>query len=135
MSLKMRELQPKLKKIKEKYKKDQKRLQVKTLNLYKKNGMKFMEMEGCFRMLLQLPVFFAFYATLNVAYELRGAPWIFWIHDLGARDPFYVLPILMGLGMFAQQKLTMVSMDPQQAKMMMFMPIIFTVMFVSLPSG
>jgi YidC/Oxa1 family membrane protein insertase len=134
-SLKMRTLQPQLKKIQEQFKKDPKRLQIETFNLYKKNGMKFMGMEGCFPMLLQLPIFYAFYATLNVAYELRGAPWVFWIKDLGAYDPYYVLPILMAVGMLAQQKLTTVTMDPAQARMMMFMPLVFSFMFIHLPAG
>lgn len=134
-SLRMKDLQPQLKKLQEQFKSDPKRLQAETFNLYKKNGMKFMGMEGCFPMLLQLPVFFAFYSTLNVAYELRGAPWIFWIHNLGAHDPYYVLPIIMGGGMFLQQKLTAVAADPTQARMMMFMPVIFTFMFLKLPAG
>ena len=97
--------------------------------------MKFMGMEGCFPVMIQIPLFYAFYSTLNVAYELRGAPWIFWIKDLGASDPYYVLPVLMGIGMLAQQKFTTVSMDPQQARMMMFMPLIFSFMFIRLPAG
>ncbi len=134
-SVRMRELQPQIKKLQEQFKSDPKRLQVETFNFYKRNGMRFMGMEGCFPMLLQLPVFFAFYSTLRVAYELRGAPWIFWIHDLGAHDPYYVLPIIMGAGMFLQQKLTAVAADPAQARMMMFMPIMFTFMFLKLPAG
>ncbi|MCG3205144.1 MAG: Membrane protein insertase YidC [Elusimicrobia bacterium] len=134
-SAKMRELQPHIKKLQEQYKSDPKRLQVETFNFYKKNGMKFMGMEGCFPMLLQIPVFFAFYSTLNVAYELRGAPWIFWIKDLGVYDPYFVLPIIMGAGMFLQQKMTAVVADPAQAKVMMFMPIMFTIMFHKLPAG
>jgi YidC/Oxa1 family membrane protein insertase len=134
-SLRMKELQPQMKKIQEQFKSDPKRLQVETFNLYKKHGMKFMGMEGCFPVLLQIPIFFAFYSTLNVAYELRGAPWIFWIHDLGQSDPYFVLPIIMGLGMFLQQKLTAVAMDPSQARMMMFMPVMFTFMFLKLPAG
>lgn len=134
-SVRMRELQPQLKKLQEQFKSDPKRLQVETFNLYRKNGMKFMGMEGCFPMMLQLPIFFAFYSTLHVAYELRGAPWILWIHDLGAYDPKYILPIIMGIGMFVQQKLTAATMDPAQARMMMFMPIMFTFMFLKLPAG
>jgi YidC/Oxa1 family membrane protein insertase len=68
-------------------------------------------------------------------YELRGAPWIFWIKDLSAHDPYYVLPIIMGAGMMAQQKLTTAPADKAQAQMMMFMPIIFTFMFLKLPAG
>lgn len=134
-SLRMRELQPQIKTLQTKFKGDPKRMQVEMLNLYKKNGMKLMGMEGCFPILLQIPIFFAFYSTLRVAYELRGAPWIFWIQDLAAPDPFYVLPILMGAGMLLQQKLTTVSVDPAQAKMMLIMPIVFTFMFLKLPAG
>lgn len=134
-SLRMKELQPQIKKIQEQFKSDPKRLQVETFNIYKKNGMKFMGMEGCFPVLLQIPIFFAFYSTLNVAYELRGAPWIFWIKDLAQHDPIYVLPIIMGAGMFIQQKLTAIAMDPAQARMMMFMPIMCTFMLLKLPAG
>jgi len=134
-SIKMKELQPQLKALQAQFKKDPKRLQIETLNLYKKNGMKLMGMEGCLPILLQMPIFFALYATMRVAYELRGAPWIFWIKDLGAKDPYYVLPVVMGAGMFVQQKVTNVAVDPTQAKMMMFMPIMFTFMFLQFPAG
>lgn len=135
-TVKMKEIQPHLKKIQEQFKSDPKRLQVETMNFYRKNGMKLMGMEGCLPILLQIPIFIAFYTTLNAAYELRGAPWILWIHDLGVHDPYYVLPILMGLGMFLQQKATAApAADPAQAKMMMFMPVIMTVMFIKLPAG
>jgi YidC/Oxa1 family membrane protein insertase len=131
----MRELQPQLKKLQDQFKNDPKRMQVETFNLYKKNGMRFMGMEGCFPMLLQIPIFIALYNTLRSVYELRGAPWIFWIKDLSAHDPYYVLPIIMGAGMMAQQKLTTAPADKAQAQMMMFMPIIFTFMFLKLPAG
>jgi YidC/Oxa1 family membrane protein insertase len=133
-SVRMKELQPQIKQIQEQYKNDQKRIQIEMLNLYQKNGMKFMGMEGCFPMLMQIPIFFAFYATLRVAYELRGASWM-WIPDLGLHDPYYVLPLLMGVGMFIQQKTTTVAADPAQAKMMMFMPVIMVFMFLKLPAG
>jgi len=134
-SLKMKVLQPQLKKIQKELKHDPKRLQIETFNLYRKNGMKFMGMEGCFPMLIQIPIFFAFYQTLRVAYELRGAPWIFWITDLAVFDPYFILPVVMGLGMFLQQKVTSVAMDPTQAKMMFIMPIMFTFFFLKLPAG
>jgi YidC/Oxa1 family membrane protein insertase len=134
-SNRMRELQPHIKKLQDQFKSDPKRLQAETFNLYKRHGMKFMGMEGCFPILLQIPVFIAFYATLRAAYELRGAPWIFWIKDLGVYDPYYVLPILMGVGMFLQQKMTSVATDPAQARMMYMMPFIFTFMFFKLPAG
>ena len=134
-SLKMKQLQPQLKKIQEQYKSDPKRLQIEMFNLYRKHGMRFMGMEGCIPMLIQIPIFIAFYTTLRVAYELRGAPWILWINDLAVYDPYYVLPILMGAGMFLQQKLTTVAADPAQARIMMLMPLIFTFMFFKLPAG
>ena len=134
-SIKMKEVQPQIKEIQKKYKKDPKRLQIETMNLYKKHGMKFMGMEGCLPILIQIPFFFAVYSTLRVAFELRGAPWILWIHDLAAPDPLYILPVLMGIGTFLQQKVTNVSVDPAQAKMMMFMPIFLVFIFLKMPSG
>jgi YidC/Oxa1 family membrane protein insertase len=130
----MKELQPQVKQLQEQLKNDPKRMQIEMMNLYRKNGMKFMGMEGCFPMLLQIPVFFAFYTTLRLAYELRGASWL-WIPDLGVHDPIYALPILMGIGMFLQQRATTVAADPAQAKVMMFMPVIMTFMFLKLPAG
>jgi YidC/Oxa1 family membrane protein insertase len=134
-SLRMKELQPQLKRLQELYKGDPKRLNVEMLNLYQKNGLKFMGMEGCFPVLIQLPVFYALYTTLRNAFELRGAPWMFWVHDLSIHDPYYVLPVLMGIGMLAQQKMTMAAMDPAQARMMYMMPVLFTFFFLKLPSG
>ena len=134
-TLKMKELQPHLKRLQEQYKDDPKRYQLEMMNFYKKNGMKFMGLEGCLPLLIQMPIFYAFYATLNNAYDLRGAQWIFWIHDLASKDPHYVLPVLMGLGMFAQQKLSGAAVDPSQARMMMIMPLVFTFMFLPMPAG
>jgi YidC/Oxa1 family membrane protein insertase len=131
----MKALQPQMKKLQELYKTDPKRLNAEMLNLYQKNGLKFMGMEGCFPILIQLPVFWALYTTLRNAYELRNAPWLGWVQDLSVHDPYYVLPVLMGLGMLAQQKLTMAAMDPAQARMMLLMPVIFTFFFLKLPSG
>ena len=89
---------------------------------------------GCFPMLLQFPVFIALFTALRSAIELRHAPFILWIQDLSAKDPYYVLPILMGLVMFAQQKMTP-SADPQQARMALILPIVFTFFFMNFPSG
>jgi len=100
--------------------------------LYKKY--KVNPMGGCLPMLLQIPVFFALYKVLMVAIELRHAPFIFWIADLSAKDPYYITPILMGLTMLIQQKMTPMG-DPTQAKMMMLMPIVFTFLFINFPSG
>src|SRR3990167_7226292 len=86
-------------------------------------------------MLVQIPVFLALYWVLFASVELRQAPFILWIKDLSTPDPYYVLPILMGLTMFIQQKLSPPPPDPMQAKMMMFLPVIFTVFFLSFPAG
>lgn len=130
---KMQSLQPKMQEIKEKYKKDPQKMQKEMMGMYKKH--KVNPMGGCLPMLVQIPVFFALYKVLLVAIEMRHAPWILWVQDLSAKDPFYVLPIVMGATMFLQQKMTPTSADPRQAKIMMFMPIIFTFMFLNFSSG
>ena len=86
-------------------------------------------------MLLQIPVLFAFYNILSAAIELRHAPWILWIVDLSAKDPYYVLPIVMGASQFLQQKMTPTAGDPMQRKMFALMPIFFTILFLGFPSG
>ena len=103
------------------------------MELYKKH--KVNPIGGCLPMFLQIPVFIALFNVLQKAIELRGAPWIFWITDLSVKDPYYVMPIVMGLTMVLQQKMTPSAMDPKQAKMMMLMPIVFTFMFLSFASG
>jgi len=85
--------------------------------------------------LLQLPIFWALYSVLGQAIELYQAPFALWIHDLSIKDPFYVLPVLMGITMFMQQRMTPNTLDPAQAKVLMFMPLLFSVFMVSLPSG
>jgi YidC/Oxa1 family membrane protein insertase len=130
---KMQDLQPRMAEVKEKYKNDPQKMQQELMGLYKKH--KVNPMGGCLPMLLQIPVFFALYKVLLITIELRGAPFAFWIHDLSAKDPYYVLPIVMGATMVIQQKMTPSTMDPMQQKMMMFMPIVFTFMFLSFPSG
>jgi len=130
---KLQELQPKMAELKEKYKKDQQRMQKEMMEMYKKY--KVNPMGGCLPMLLQIPFFFALYKVLLIAVELRGAPFMFWIQDLSAKDPYYVLPIVMGVSMLLQQKMTPTSADPKQAKIMMFMPIVFTFMFLNFSSG
>lgn len=86
-------------------------------------------------MLLQMPIFFALFQVLGNSIEIYQAPFLFWIQDLSLKDPFYVLPILMGVTLFIQHKITPTTMDPTQAKVMQFMPVIFSLMMVSLPSG
>jgi YidC/Oxa1 family membrane protein insertase len=105
------------------------------MELYKSRGVN--PASGCVPMLLTLPVLFAFYSMLSVAIELRGAPFVGWIHDLSAQDPYYVFPVLMGVTMFIQQKMTPLgTMDPIQQKMMTFMmPVMMTVFMAWAASG
>ncbi len=130
---KMQKIQPMMAELKEKHKKDPNKMQKETMALYKKH--KVNPIGGCLPMFLQIPVFIALYNVLLKAIELRGAPFAFWITDLAVKDPFYVLPIVMGGTMVLQQKMTPTAMDPKQAKMMMLMPIVFTFMFLSFPAG
>lgn len=130
---KLQELQPKLEEIRKKYKDDPKRLQIETMELYKKY--KVNPFSGCLPILIQLPVFFALYKVLAIAIELRGAPFMLWIKDLSQKDPYYVLPVLMGATMIIQQVLTPSAGDPRQKKLMLFMSGFFTILFLSFPSG
>jgi len=130
---KMQMVQPKVLEIKAKYKKNPEQMNKEVMALYKKY--KVNPLGGCLPLLLQLPVFFALYKVLLAAIELRSAPWIFWIADLSQKDPFYVLPLVMGATMFLQQKMTPTAGDPKQQKIMQLMPVIFTVMFLWFPSG
>ncbi len=129
----MSKLQPKLKELKNRYKGKPDQLNKATMELYKQH--KVNPFGGCLPVIIQIPVFFALYNVLLNAIELRGAPFYFWIVDLSAKDPYYILPIIMGATMYLQQKLTPTTMDPSQAKIMAFLPLIFTVMFLSFPSG
>ena len=130
----MQKLQPQIAALKEKYKDDQKKLNEEQMALFKAH--KVNPAGGCLPMLVQLPVFIALYAVLGNAIELFHAPFFGWIQDLSTKDPFYVYPILMGLAMVVQQKMTpSAGMDPAQQKMMLFMPVIFTFMMVNLPAG
>lgn len=131
---KMQLIQPELQKIKDKYKDEPQKMQKETMELFKKAGAN--PLSGCLPLLLQMPFFFAIYRVLYSAVELVGAPFYWWIKDLSIHDPFYVLPVLMGLSMFAQQKLTpQTSVDPTQQKIMLLMPIIFAFIMKSLPAG
>ena len=129
----MQKLQPKVAELQEKYKNDKNRLSQEIMNLYKTH--KINPMGGCLPMLIQIPVFFGLYKTLLYAIELRHSPFIWWIKDLSAKDPYYITPIIMGATMFIQQKMTPTAGDPTQAKIMLLMPAIFTVMFLNFPSG
>ncbi|MDF1876497.1 membrane protein insertase YidC [Sulfurimonas sp. SAG-AH-194-L11] len=131
---KMKDLAPKIKDLKEKYKGDPQRLNQATMDMYKKNGAN--PLGGCLPMLMQIPVFFAIYRVLLNAVELQGAPWILWIDDLSRMDPYYVMPVLMGASMFLQQRMTPNNFsDPMQEKVMKWLPVIFTFFFVTFPSG
>ncbi len=90
---------------------------------------------GCLPILVQIPVFIALYWVLLESVELRQAPWAFWINDLSSKDPYYVLPLIMGGSMLLQQFLNPAPMDPMQQKIMMAMPVVFTVFFLSFPAG
>lgn len=138
---KMQEIQPQVKAIQDRYAKlklndpARQKMNVELMNLYRERGVN--PASGCVPMLLTMPVLLAFYALLSVAIELRGAPFVGWIKDLSVHDPLYITPLLMGATMVWQQRLTPVttSADPVQQKMMMFMPVMFTVFFLWAPSG
>jgi YidC/Oxa1 family membrane protein insertase len=145
----MQKLQPHMAKIREKYKNDKQRMNQELMGLYK--TYKVNPMGGCLPMLIQLPVFFALFRVLGRCIELRHAPFVLWITDLSAPDRLFnfsfriplmqapygipVLTLLMGASMFIQQKMTPTVGDPAQAKMMMFLPVIFMFMFINFPSG
>ncbi|MCK5782892.1 MAG: membrane protein insertase YidC [Desulfobacterales bacterium] len=129
----MQNLQPEMKKMREKHGKDKKKLNQEMMTFYKEN--KVNPLGGCLPMLIQIPVFFALYRVLLGSIELRHAPFMFWITDLAAKDPYYVTPLIMGFTMFLQQKMTPTNMDPTQAKIMLMMPVVFTFMFLNFPSG
>ena len=130
----MKKLQPQLTALREKYKKDPTRMNQEMMKLYKEH--KVNPLGGCLPMLLQLPFFVALYNVLSVSIELRQSPFIsFWIKDLSVYDPYYILPVLMGVSMIFTMKMTSTTPDPQQAKIMMFMNIAFIFLFAWLPAG
>ncbi|MEE1676164.1 membrane protein insertase YidC [Agarivorans aestuarii] len=131
---KMRLLQPKMAALREKYGDDRQKMSQGMMELYKKE--KVNPLGGCFPILLQMPIFIALYWSLMESVELRHAPFFGWITDLSVQDPFYILPILMGVSMFFIQKMSPTTVaDPMQAKIMQFMPVIFTVFFLWFPAG
>jgi YidC/Oxa1 family membrane protein insertase len=138
----MQRVQPKLKALQAKHKKSndaeaRAKLNKETMELYQREGINpFGGVTGCLPLLIQMPILWAFFDVLSAAVELRGAPFAGWISDLTHPDPIFVTPILMGATMFVQQKMTpMTNVDPAQQKIMLFMPIMFTVMFCNLPAG
>jgi YidC/Oxa1 family membrane protein insertase len=139
---KMQAIQPQANALRAKFKNDPQRAQREMMELYRKEGVN--PLGGCLPMVIQIPIFYALYIALSVSVELQNAPFVclgrafgvdLWICDLAAHDPTYILPILMGITMFAQQKMTPTMGDPRQAKMMLVMPFVFTFMFLNLPAG
>jgi YidC/Oxa1 family membrane protein insertase len=130
---KMREIQPRMKALQERYKDDRQQLSQAMMELYKRE--KVNPAAGCLPILIQMPFFLAFYWVLLESVEMRQAPFALWISDLSSRDPFFILPLIMGAAMFFQQKLNPAPADPVQAKVMQIMPIVFTGFFAFFPSG
>ena len=130
---KMKVVTPKITAIRERHKSDPAKMNQAMMELYKTE--KINPLGGCFPILIQMPVFLALYWVLQASIEIRNAPWIGWIHDLAAPDPFFILPVLYAASMFATAKLNPPPPDPMQAKMMLYMPLVFSVMFLFFPSG
>ncbi|WP_114690283.1 membrane protein insertase YidC [Polynucleobacter necessarius] len=129
----MKEVQPRLVDMKEQYKGEPQKLNQAMMELYRKE--KINPLGGCLPVVIQIPVFISLYWVLLSSVEMRGAPWILWIHDLSVPDPYYILPVIMAVSMFVQTKLNPTPPDPIQAKVMMYMPIVFSVMFFFFPAG
>jgi len=129
----MQKIQPKMAALKEKYKDDRDAMNKAVMELYREH--KVNPLGGCLPMVVQIPVFFALYKALMFSIELRHAPFFLWVTDLADKDPYYVTPVIMGITMFIQQKMTPSQMDPIQQKMMLALPVVFTFMFLSFPSG
>jgi len=131
---KMQVVQPELKALREKFKDDPQRMQKETMALFKRAGTN--PMSGCLPLMAQMPIFIAFYQVLYNAVELVNAPFFFWLQDLSIKDPFYVLPVLMGIAFFFQSKLNpSTTVDPMQQKLMTFMPVMFAFFMKDLPAG
>ncbi len=129
----MRVIQPKIKEVQEKYKGDRDRLNKELMKLYREQ--KVNPLGGFLPMFLQMPVFIALFNVLYMTIDLRQAPFILWVSDLSLQDPYYVLPVIMGVTMFIQQKITPTTMDPTQAKIMLVLPIGMTFLFINFPAG
>ncbi len=129
----MQRIQPQIKEIREKLKDKPQEMNMKVMSLMKEN--KANPVSGCLPMLLQFPIFFAFYRVLGQSIELYQAPFMLWLQDLSLKDPYYILPVLMSIAMFFQMKISPSAMDPMQKKIMMFMPLVFGIFMLGLPSG
>ena len=130
---KMRTIAPRIKSIQERYKDDREQLAKQMMEVYKRE--KINPVAGCLPIVVQIPVFLAFYWVLLESVEMRQAPWMLWIQDLSSKDPFFILPIIMGVAMYGQFKLNPAPPDPMQAKVFAFMPLIMTVMMAWFPAG
>lgn len=130
---KMQKIQPLITELRERYKDDPPTMNKEMMALWKEH--KVNPVGGCLPMLLQLPVFFALYQVLGQSIELYQAPFMLWIRDLSLKDPYYILPILMAVAMYVQQKITPTTLDPTQTKIMQFLPLIFALMMITLPAG
>jgi len=129
----MRKLQPEMVRLKDRYGDDRAKMGQEVMAMYKKN--KVNPLGGCLPILMQMPIFFALYKVLLISIELRQAPFYGWIEDMSVQDPFFVLPVLMGISMFIQMKLNPQPTDPMQAKVMQFLPIMMTAVFLFFPAG
>ncbi|MDQ7057479.1 MAG: membrane protein insertase YidC [Ghiorsea sp.] len=129
----MRKLQPEMVRLKDRYGDDRAKMGQEVMAMYKKN--KVNPLGGCLPILMQMPIFFALYKVLLISIELRQAPFYGWIEDMSVQDPFFVLPILMGISMYIQMKLNPQPTDPIQAKVMQFLPIMMTALFLFFPAG
>jgi YidC/Oxa1 family membrane protein insertase len=129
----MKAITPRMTALRERFKGDPQKMNSALMELYKTE--KVNPFGGCLPVVIQIPVFISLYWVLLSSVEMRGAPWILWIHDLSQQDPFFILPVLMAVSMFLQTRLNPTPPDPVQAKMMMFMPIAFSVMFFFFPAG
>jgi YidC/Oxa1 family membrane protein insertase len=130
---KMKAFAPRMKELTERYANDPQAKQKAMMELYRKE--KINPLGGCLPILIQIPVFMGLYWVLVESVELRQAPWILWYKDLSVMDPYFILPLIMGVSMFVQQKLNPPPTDPMQQKIFQFMPIIFTVLFLFFPAG
>jgi YidC/Oxa1 family membrane protein insertase len=129
----LRKLAPRIQAMRDRYGDDKQRLNQAMMELHKKESIN--PLGGCLPILVQIPVFIALYWVLLETVEMRQAPWIFWIHSLSDKDPYFILPLIMGVSMFIQQKLNPTPPDPMQAKIMMSLPFVFTVFFAFFPAG
>lgn len=130
---KMKKLQPRITQLKKTYGDNREQMAAEMMALYRQH--KVSPASGCWPMFIQVPIFFAYYKVILVSFEFRQAPFMGWIHDLSLKDPYYILPVLMGVVMLLQQRLNPPASDPMQQRVMQFMPLVFAFMFAQFPAG